>query len=414
MIIVLILMILPLFSAAQFNFRDSYNKGETLIGKISGSFIDPIGENDITFYKGHTRIPVEYKLYRYSNNEYYLYALLGGKDAGGYSFTISNVRYFIEGAQVADDDLTFNFTINDVFADFSVNPGFIESGGDFDIEITNLLGDSLTINGSENNELFALSDATTLNAGETKDLTVDITTLGDSNLQLLKLSAGATTYEIPIFVTGIEEELVRSFKFQENVVVLGVKTNESFQRVVHLFNDGDYDLASILFFESGRLSNYVNISPEEIPLIKSGEMFDVVLNITGGDKEETINGEIRAVAYDPTISTILPIQVIVSNEPQNKTVEVNGTVTYLTQTCEELNGSVCTIDEETCSEDNVNTKSGACCLGICQEIKKSSKGKIIGWLIVIFAVLYVLWFFINRFRKTGKRVANIMDVFKKS
>ena len=406
MVIFLLLLVLPMFSAIDFEFKDTYKKGETLIGKISGGFIDQIGKEDITFLRGHTRVPFDYEIKK-QKEEYYLYASLEGKNANNYSFTISNIRYFTEGAEVIDENLVFNFSIIDEFADFSVAPGFLETGKEFDLSIKNLQAEDIVVNLSGNDNVFSFEDAHAIKAGETKDITIDILSLGDSAIETLTLSTNNTTYEVPIFLVGALRELERSFTFNENIIKVNLTPETSINRVVSLFNDGDFDLESILFFQSSGLENYINISPEEVPLLEVGETVDIIINISSKEEEKVINGEIRAVSYNPTISTTIPIRIIIS------TNQSNPKEIFLTQTCEELNGSVCNIGKELCNEDSINAKDGPCCLGICEEQKKSSKGKIFGWLIVIATVLYVLWFFIDKYRKAGKTLVNILDFFKK-
>src|SRR4030042_4680810 len=115
---------------------ESLSQGETIITKVSGNFLTPVTEENIFFYRGHVRAPMEYGVAKIGD-DYYVYALTTGKTAGDYSLSIENVQY-MKGAEISDENIIKNFSITNLTAAFSVKPGFIISSGNFSLEIQNL------------------------------------------------------------------------------------------------------------------------------------------------------------------------------------------------------------------------------------------------------------------------------------
>jgi len=119
---VILILLLPVLSAVEFDMKTNFSQDETLILKVSGNFFEPILKEDILFFEEHTRIPLIPFVVEIEN-EFYIYSQLIGKQPGNYSIVIKKAKLFQEGI-VVERDLTQNFTITDDFADFSVEPGF--------------------------------------------------------------------------------------------------------------------------------------------------------------------------------------------------------------------------------------------------------------------------------------------------
>ena len=166
--LLLILLIFPIISAIEFDVKEEFSQGETLIAKVSGNFLIPLQRENVFFYREHVRIPVEYDIKKI-NNDYYIYALLLGKDSRNYSIALENIRYMQIG-EVSEEDVVKNFTINNQTADFSVNPGFV-SGGEFSLAVQNLKDKQITINvnvGNISGGVFP--DLVILTSGQKKDI----------------------------------------------------------------------------------------------------------------------------------------------------------------------------------------------------------------------------------------------------
>ena len=99
------------------------------------------------------------------------------------------------------------------------------------------------------------------------------------------------------------------------------------------------------------------------------------------------------------------IEIIEGFVPQNNATEE---LPKITKTCEEINGSFC-VSSQKCSGEQVTAKNGICCLAKCEEKKKSSAGKIIGWGIVIILVALYAWFYLSKYKKT-KSMVDLLEV----
>ena len=103
------LLVLPAISSVSIDMKSDFSQGETLIAKISGYFLEPILRENVLFYRGHVRIPMEYDITRI-DEDYYLYANLAGKTSNNYSLIIRNVRH-MEFTEVTEEDIIKNFSI---------------------------------------------------------------------------------------------------------------------------------------------------------------------------------------------------------------------------------------------------------------------------------------------------------------
>jgi len=73
----LILLSFQLISAVEFDLKQNFSNGETIITKVSGNFINPIARGNVFFYREpeHVRIPIDYGIMKVGS-EYYIYVLL--------------------------------------------------------------------------------------------------------------------------------------------------------------------------------------------------------------------------------------------------------------------------------------------------------------------------------------------------
>lgn len=78
--------------------------------------------------------------------------------------------------------------------------------------------------------------------------------------------------------------------------------------------------------------------------------------------------------------------------------------------CNELGGEICSSNEE-CSGESRYASDGKCCFGECNEEKKNSTWKILGWAIIVVLVIVVYWFFIKKYLGTRRKL-NILSVAK--
>ena len=226
-IILLFLFLFPLTSAIDLEMKTEFNQGETLLLKFSGNFLDKISKNNIFFYRDHVRIPTDFKLMNVGN-DYYVYASLNNKIPRNYSVSLENVRYYSQG-KIVEDKISKNFTITENFADFSINPGFVETINSFEVELKNLQDKEITIKinegvtqtESESGEqsffdyllgnLFLTltgkatfnieeSNLITLSPNEIKKISFELGNIPEPILKTINFSTTNTDYNLPIYI----------------------------------------------------------------------------------------------------------------------------------------------------------------------------------------------------------------------
>lgn len=392
--------------------KSEFDNGETLISVVSGNFIDRITEDNVLFFHDHVQIPMIYEVGKI-NEDFYIYALLKDKQAGNYSVVISGVRY-MKGSQMTDEDIVKNFTITENTADFSVNPGFVITSEDFSIEVQNLQEEKITITADAPEELTASEDSIELSSGQIKEINFQINT-NQKILKNINLSSENTSYSVPFFLDlggsadNESGELNLSFKFEPQKINVSMSTNSDSKRIVYILSTGQV-AENISLSISSEIEEYVTISPLEIDSINKDSAEKIELFIESGKDEKNISGWITAAAESETNET-LKAELLLSLEFLSDFIpeEVPEEEVIVT-TCAQLSGIICE-EGEVCMGETKSVKDGICCLAppICEEPKKTAKGKIIGWSIIILILLFLFWFF-----KKYKRVRPKVNLLKAS
>ena len=446
----LFLVIIPVISAAGIIMNDEFGKEETLIARISGNFVDPILLENIFFYREHVRISVPFNILKIKG-ETYLYAQLSGKEEGNYSIAVEGVSYYKDG-KLVDDKIVKNFSITNNTADFSINPAVIiaRESERFFIEFSNLKGNELVIsvsNASKNTSseesffdiLFGRSTknndntlgAITLNPYETKRVWFIADEINESELQTLRFETENTFYEVPVYIieNTSTKERIRKMRFDPSEINVSV-VNET-TRIIYLENAGEESLYNISLSVSGTLKQHINLSVSEIEELKPGSLVKIELTIYSPEEEiGTIEGQITAktnytlsdsatgiseerelYAYAALIINYVEpfVQLNETGNGKNR-VSSEDSKLLLSKTCEEHGGKICTSDEF-CNGEEKTVKDGVCCMsGECLKIEgDSSKGKIIGWTIIIILIVFVAWFFKFKY-KPAKREINLLKL----
>jgi len=393
-----ILFAVSLISAVEFDMKENFNQGETLMARISGNFLQPILQENIFLYRGHVRIPLE----PYVTNiggDYYIYSQLLGKATNNYSLSIENVKY-MKGADISDEAITKNFSISNITADFLIKPGFIKTNEDFFIEVQNLQDYKITIDSDVEG-----SESTLLKSGQIKKIYFQAEKVSDS--KTIKLSTNNLSYEIPILVSFEIILKERNLRFQPLEFEISLSTDSDTNRIVYLYNIGDEVLENISLYVSDSLSSYISLSKDNIKQLNKNENSRIEIYINSSDKEENPEGYLVAKTENISAYVFLSLNFIKDFQPSN---ESEPPLT-ISQTCEELGGEICT-NEKKCDEEGVYAKDGVCCLGKCTWPKnrfEDSAGKIIGWTMVIVMVGFVVWFFAKKYRG-AKRPFNLLKI----
>ena len=402
--LIVLFLIFPLVSAVDFEMNSEFDQGETLLAKISGNFIESVTEDNVFFYRGHVRIPIVYDIVEV-DDEFYLYAVLTGKDSGNYSVALEDVKY-MKGAEVSEEDIVKNFTITEATALFSVNPGFVKTFEDFSIEIQNLQESKITVEITAGLDSI-VGNSTELKSGEIKDIKFDLIEGSPSTTETVIFTSGNLTYEIPVFITTNtirEDKKDREFRFEPSVLDISMATNSDAKRIIYLRNTGEADLENIFISISPLLEPHISLSIDEIDDLEANTSEKIELFLLSDLEEVIIEGEIIAITENLTTSSTVIMNFIADFIPldEEADVEVRSTLA-----CSEEGGAICAENEE-CSEDIIYAKDGVCCLATCEEIKTSSTGKIVGWLMVVVIIGFLIWFFKTKYFGVKRKV----DLFK--
>ena len=402
------LFLFPLVSAVEFNINQNFNQGETIIAKISGNFISPITNDNVFFYSGHVRIPMEYSVAKLGD-DYYLYALTSGKAEGNYSVSIQNIQY-MKGSEVSNDNLAANFSITNNTADFSVNPGFVYTSGDFSLEVQNLQDKKLNINiNTETNnsgvrEVFISPDSKyssiSLTSGETEKINFNVGS-GSPEFKTIELKSANLTYEIPVYIfsSSIGNE-TKSFEIDPPNLVISIPTNTTVKKSIYIYNLGISELKNISVSLSVPLVPYINISREIIENLSSQSGISIDLSFFSSSEKNVI-GSLRAESENSSFSTLISITFIKNYTVSNKSI--------LTKTCAELNGNICNQTAQ-CDKPLIDAKDNWCCLGTCNPLPTSNSGAVIG--IIILVVIIIVFFFFYKKYKKAKKPINLLEIAK--
>jgi len=410
-----ILLILPFLSAVEFNLNQNFQQGETIITKISGNFITPLTKDNVFFYKGHVRIPIDYGIEKI-NKEYYLYASLSGKTEGNYSISIENIQY-MQGAETISDNLVRNFSITNTTADFSLKPGAVVSSGDFSLELQNLKDSQISVtvrtqiaNTSERDisivtqETTAKTVSLSLVSGEVGKIYFNSGN-GLPTFQKIELKSGNLTYEVPVYIFSALIPSETAYSLEPSELISSIPTKSVTKKIIFIYNTGDREIRNISLSLSDSIKPFVNLSQDYIESLSSKTNIPIELSFLSSGELE-VSGTLKA-----NINGEVVLYSQISLKFLNDYVPVNETQQSSVKTCGELNGRICK-QEEKCDKEIVYAKDNVCCLGSCVSTsKKSSAGIII--VIAIFVVLIVagVWFYKKKYKKAKKPI-NLLDIAK--
>lgn len=361
-----LVVVFPLISAIEINMPSDIPQGETIIASVSGNFIDPITKSDISFYRGHLRTSFDYDIAKIGDN-YSIYIQTTNKVKNNYSINISGVNYRI-GSQVSNKQVSKTFEIINETADFSVNPGFIITNGNFSIKIQNLQPVPITIKVQGTD----VEQSINLSSGQIKNLYINLEDISETTIRTITLSTENTEYNIPCYVI-IEGN--PNYPPEENITIEENKTGEENTTIEENITVNNETKESCSFFN---------------------KLFNTCQNETQENKtsnNQTSNNSSSNVDYEVV-------------EIGNKTVAIkNGEVlneSATSKTCAQIKGKVCA-SGEICQNSTIYAKDAKCCISECVKEETNASTKIIGWAIVGILFIIILRFFIVRFRRMKKK-----------
>ncbi len=396
-----IFFLIPFISAVEIEMNSEFDQGEILIVKISGSFTKSLTENNIFFYRGHTRTPTDFDFAKI-NEDFYISANLLGKTENNYSIVIKDARYMKAG-QIEEGDLTRNFSITQNLADFSISPGFLTTKEDFSLQAQNLQDNEITITITGWQE-----ETITLRSGEIRDIEFSVNNITTPILKTITLKTDNTEYEVPVYILELSEEIPgeekeKSFRFEPASLNISMATNSETIRIIYLYNDGDAILENLSISISESLDDYVSSSSWEVDELKPSSSLKLTLEFTSDDEEKEIQGQLTAEHPDLIYAYLtIDLAFIQDYEPLPGEDVIEPVPDPAVKTCEEMGGVICA-EGETCETEEY-ASDGKCCLETCLGSPEEPNRKVVGWLIIIAILLFLYWFFKRRYGRARRDI----------
>lgn len=409
--------------------NSEFKSGETIIASISGNFLDSISKNNIYFYRGHVRTSFDYDLAKIGGS-YYFYVQTEDKSPNDYSVAIEGVRY-IEGSKVYSDDITKDFTVLSEVADFSIEPAFVITDGNFSLHLRNLKGSNVDIS------ITNLQDIE-LNPWQTKRVEIISEDITETTIRVLDISSTNLAYEFMAYIikssktkepgeSSEEPEETQGSECITNWNCVGDQTCENGfciggEEIPEQEQNESEEPQNESAKGSECMINWNCKSNEtcENGFCIGGEIYSEELECTpkeGCRKNETCVENICVLKEEIIIEEEIIEEVesegyeIVADNDGNAIVIIDGEVIKepaTLKTCAEIYGSVCS-SSQICDGDSVYAKDNYCCIGSCAKEEPSKNTKIIGW-VLIGAIGLLLLAFLSKYRKSKKRKINFEKI----
>lgn len=388
----ILLLSISLISSIEIKMNSEYAQGETLITKISGTFLSSIEKENIYFYRNYVHVPIDYSIIK-MNDEYYVYAILP-ESQNNYSIVIKDV-FYRQGTRILNNETVRNFTILNTSADFNINPGALTTKNDFSIKIQNLQPYKISISISSQNitngidsSFFSILNSQSnleLKPGEIKVINFNLKNISNSTLKTISLKSLNTKYEVPIYIisNNTEEIPKREFEILPKFfnISSSIKSNKTKTLLVN--NTGKIIIKNISFSLSPSLKEILTLSKYTIDKLKENSDMRIEV-LFFSDKEGVFEGQIKAKTENSEIVNI-PIYAnfvkdyIPSTEENDTDIYSNNTIPGGKE-----------IDDE---NNFYSTK------------------KIIGWVLVLIILIGLLWFYSKKY-KGAKRDINLLKIGK--
>lgn len=458
--LLVLLMVLPLLSSANLEMRDNFERGETIVTKISGNFYDPPEEDDIYFVRDEYPDPVSFEtnLIKFGD-DYFLSAETLSKEPRNYTMVIENVEYSVEGSGKSSDSLKKNFSISDDYADFAVSPAVLESEGrSFSLEIENLQSRELNIDvnkegvsrsfSEEDNESWSFSswfggsnqesnndsnyspeESFIIGPSENKEVSFEFQDINEDGLHTMSLSTESFGQEIFVNVFGdnLEPEEAtnetRNFSsviaFERSFLDLNMSSNETANRTLGISNKENFSVRDISIYVEGEIKKYLSLSTDYLARLNVNETdeFSIAISINESfEGPEKFSGAINANSSDGDYSDYLNVSLSVNSSSESsdsfldnqssdsRELDENTSSVSVNKSCMDLNGKICGQDKK-CDGETEYTQRGKCCLSknCVEKEEDSSTGTIVGWVILGFLVLAFVWFYLKKYKKTSNK-----------
>ncbi|MEA3248073.1 MAG: hypothetical protein U9Q73_00020 [Nanoarchaeota archaeon] len=352
--------------------HEEIQSGETIIITIItvGEFTKEITLSDITFLEGRKEVFFESDITFY-NNTYYLYIYTTRE--GNFTIKISDILYSeadelqsitIEQPITIKNNLIIDEETNETKTKIlSIKPGFIRTTDEPKLKLIN--------KGTSILNFTYLENETSLQPQESTEIEIQ----QEETFSNLKIS----TYKeflIPIIRPAPEDIIIpkveHDLKFDPDLLLLELLTEEKSSATITLFNFGDENITDIMFNSDISFLKIV-----EVEELEAREVYNLSLTFSPKNPRH-IQGKINITytQYEQEKNLSIPLSLFIL--PAGSTEE---DFKISDETCEDKDGAVCALNE-TCEGNGTFTKGGDyCCLSTCVPIKTDGEGAGFGWLL---------------------------------
>jgi hypothetical protein len=382
--------------------KSEYERSETIIAEIGGNILDPIDKDQIDFRRGHVSVPFDYDLQRLGE-KYYLWAITPDNEAN-YTLVIKGVVTTVSG-NIAEVDFEQDFIVRGNISDYSIDPGFFYSSGEFSVDITlnDDFDETISVNFPEEKEIL-------LNPGKNE---IDFSVLGVEKNILLEAMIGK--YVVPVYIfssgneSGVPSEIGDpTLRLNPGSISSTVLAGGQLEYPLSIVNFGMKSLSGVELVYNESLFSIdlregIDIEPTSAVTIN----VEVIAEVSDELIESGIDEIIFIIVDD--FSLELPIRIdFTSNESNVETpyLDEDAPLYY----CSEIEGELC-ITGEICEGETQETIDGSCCVGACS-IEDPGVSKVwIGWILVgviIIVIIFAFW----RYGKVKKKKEGFKERIK--
>lgn len=386
-LVLFLVSLISLSSALEFNVSESYSQGQTIILKVSGSFPSGITSDQVVFYRGSVKIPMDYGISKLGD-EYYLYALLVDKSPGNYSMVVEDLKYQ-EGSKIVTNDVVKNFTITEDLVDFYVSPGYLISDTALSFKLQNLKDSQIEIDW----KFLDKSGSESVKSGQIKDVKIPLTPSNESKREFLSLSSENTEYEVPVYVLKkvLQEVPQVNFTFDPEKLNISMDIDSNYSGKIIFQYTGNIKIPQVNFLLDDFLKRHLSLKNSSFfnlsPLIAE----EVEFSVFSGDLPLSKTGNLTAVYGSNSLSLPITLNFIPGYVLGEKDV-----ISPI-KNCSGFKGNLCG-SSSSCNGSIITSSDGLCCIGNCTQIVTASywtKGKIIGWAIILAVLILVAWIYLK-------------------
>lgn len=384
LLIVLTLMSISIVSAVSTDIKESYLPEENMILKIGGNILEPISPEDVEFKRGNVAVPVNFDL-KNLGGDYYLWAI-APRSENNYTLRINDVSTTKEG-RVVEEDYIANFSVTGDLVEYRINPGFIYTNKDFDVNIFLNRDEDVEINVE-----FTESEDVVLEPGEN---TISFEVENVEETELLEITIG--DYVMPAYVIvedGVQKTSDLDLRFNPRIIESKVIAGKQPDYPFSIINFGGVDVENVEFLYNDEL---FTILPEGSFNVSYGNEEFFVLSLNE-EIENSIEEEIILIDGNKNITMDVMIEVVEEEDEQETPYLEGSDQESRNFYCNELTGTICTA-EEYCDGEEQPTIDGTCCLGTCVERTN--------WVAIIIGVLIIVglgiggYFIYKKYKKAG-------------